>query len=369
MLKKSALILLLCTSLVYAVCSPPGTGDWTISSSEQCDGQDVIINGDVFVQGSLTLNTTNMSLNCSTDREFNIFVNGSLTGWNSAFYRTALPFDITVNETATIAFNHSTFTNGSRIFLIDNSSSTFINTSFHDDIFARENSTNNWHDITVGKFEENSILTTVELSGTSETTINNSVFEGTVDFGFNSGDTAITHVFASNFTNSSDFRGEVLVNFTSSSHITATGVYAHTPTVTGAVQFATSVPNTLFAATNYTRIYPTQVVDQFGSPVGGVTVTITNASGAVFANETTNAQGRAYPTMQYTSSYCGSSAANCDDDFNITTSTSQVLGLQTETPITFMQYVSPVPEFSTVLLLLVAGIFGSFFVYKKYHKA
>ena len=79
-------ILMLVPSFVNAqACDPPATGNWKVNETVSCSGKTIVLNGSLLVNGSgnLTIESSTVQFNSTSDGQYGIEVNGSLYVRNS----------------------------------------------------------------------------------------------------------------------------------------------------------------------------------------------------------------------------------------------------------------------------------------------
>jgi len=372
MLKRGMvfLIFLLSAFLVSAACSPPASGDWNLSSgTEACVNQTVVINGDVHFNETATLSlfNTNFTINSSTPLDFqmNFYDDAVFNATSSHIYMVDDTFNMFWFDSASLIFTSTNVTDGTNIFMQNSSVSTFNRVNLSGDVNCRDTSSCTLLNVIMAKFDNGGGVTRLDMVGASTVTITDSTINGQVGFGSSTGSTTAT-VSGSSFTNDTEFRGaSTYVNFATLSTIAHVDIYANTPTVNGSITFLETAPD-IIIPTNYRRHYPIYVRNQYTTPIANAGVNITNSSGHRFFTGVTDNNGFLSAGMSFNNTYCGVDALQCDDEFTISTNSSETLGIQTNTPIYLTQNQPAIPEFSTIMLLLVAGFLGGLFVVRKY---
>jgi parallel beta-helix repeat protein len=79
--------LILATSpvLASAQCTPPASGDWLVNETVLCSGENIVMNGNLLINGSgdLTLENSRLQFNSTSDGEYGVEVNGSFVAEGS----------------------------------------------------------------------------------------------------------------------------------------------------------------------------------------------------------------------------------------------------------------------------------------------
>lgn len=108
----TVLLMLALTSASYAACGYNSVGNWTINSSNNCSNtsETIVLNGNLFVQGNLTLNNVTLQINSTTPGEFKINVTGKLIimgGSNITTNNTSNNYNFYYHRGSTGAINDS----------------------------------------------------------------------------------------------------------------------------------------------------------------------------------------------------------------------------------------------------------------------
>jgi subtilisin family serine protease len=351
-------------------CTFPGANvNWTIENQTViCADENILLeNQSINVRNAtLVLDNTTLTLSQENSEGFNFLVhsNARLVADKSILksQNAEVTFRLDINGSANIT--NSQIINGSKVSFLGNSTNRIINTLFNISLVQPNGNSTNVIDNSTFAHATSGSTTILNVLGSANNIISNSRFLNGTRFQGASRNTIINSSFANdtrftvdsiNFIQNSVLGNDTqflvnsnsaiqnttigqlttsnspIINFTNitggSNNVTIALRLAGTPTIHGFVNMPANI-SVFLASAEVNRFFPIFVfANGTSSPLAGKSVNLTNATGALVANGTTDANGLVILNVTFTDTTFGIG------NFSVATNPTEPIGLLADTPI------------------------------------